>query len=98
MLALDLETTGLSPRNDRVRLISLATPQGTWLIDCFAVDPRRLFGVLSKKTLVIHNALFDLSFLFELGFELGEGGEVIDTMLMSQILENKDSEEHEEAA
>jgi hypothetical protein len=47
---------------------------------------------------VIHNALFDLGFLFEMGFELGEGGEVVDTMLMSQILENKDSEESKEAA
>jgi len=98
ILALDLETTGLNPRGDRVRLISLATPQATWLIDCFAVDPRPLFGVLAKKTLVIHNALFDLGFLLEMGFELGEGGEVIDTMLMSQILEDKDSEEYKEAA
>jgi hypothetical protein len=45
---------------------------------------------------VIHNALFDLAFLFEAGFELGDPGEVIDTMLMSQILEDKDSREHEE--
>ena len=48
--------------------------------------------------LVIHNALFDLGFLFEMGFELGEGSEVIDTMLMSQIQEDKDSEEYEEVA
>jgi len=98
ILALGLETTGLNPREDRVRLISLATTQNTWLIDCFAVDSRPLFEVLAKKTLVIHNALFDLGFLFELGFELGEGGEVIDTMLMSQILEDKDSEEYKEVA
>jgi DNA polymerase III epsilon subunit-like protein len=52
------------------------------------VDPRPLFEVLAQKRLVIHNALFDLGFLLEMGFELGEGGEVIDTMLMSQILED----------
>jgi len=98
ILALDLETTGLNPREDRVRLISLATPHNTWLIDCFEVDPRPLFRVLAKKTLVIHNALFDLGFLLEMGFELGEGGEVIDTMLMSLILEDKESEESKEAA
>jgi 3'-5' exonuclease len=97
ILALDLETTGLSPRDDRVRLLSLATAQDTWLIDCFEVDPRPLFEVLAKKTLVIHNTLFDLGFLFEMGFELSEG-EVIDTMLMSQILEDKDSKECVEAA
>jgi hypothetical protein len=33
-----------------------------------------------------------------MGFELGEGGGVIDTMLMSQILENRDLEEDKEAA
>ena len=98
ILALDLETTGLNPRSDRVRLISLATAQDTWLIDCFAVDPRPLFGILAPKRLVTHNALFDLGFLFEMGFELGEGGEVVDTMLMSQILKDKDSEEYKEAA
>ena len=47
---------------------------------------------------MIHNALFDLRFLCEMGFELGEGGKVIDTMLMSQILEDKDSEESKEVA
>jgi hypothetical protein len=98
ILALDLETTGLNPREDRARLISLATAQDTWLIDCFEVDPRPLFPILAQKTLVIHNAPFDLGFLFEMGFELGEGGEVVDTMLMSQILEATNSEEFKEAA
>jgi hypothetical protein len=98
IVAVDLETTGLNPRDGKVRLISLATAQDTWLIDCFAVNPRPLFGVLALKRLVIHNGLFDLGFLFEMGFGLGEGGEVIDTMLMSQIVEDKDSEESKEAA
>jgi hypothetical protein len=53
---------------------------------------------LAHKRRVVHNALFDLGFLLGMGFELGEGGEVIDTMLMSQILENKNSEESKEAA
>jgi 3'-5' exonuclease len=98
ILALDLETTGLNPRHDRVRLMALATAQDTWLIDCFEVDPRPLFRVLARKMLVIHNALFDLGFLLEMGFELDGGGEIIDTMLMSQILEDKSSEESKEAA
>ncbi len=89
LLALDLETTGLNPRKDRVRLISISTAAGTWLVDCFAVDPKPLFPVLAEKRLVFHNALFDLGFLYEMGFELGDGGEVIDTMLMSQVLKEK---------
>jgi hypothetical protein len=90
-VALDLETTGLDPREDRVRIISVTTSQGTWLIDCFKVDPRPLFPVLAYKTLIMHNGLFDLGFLSEMGFELGKTGRVIDTMLMSLLLEDKEN-------
>lgn len=43
LIALDLETTGLNPRTDRARLISISTSEGTWLVDCFAVDPSPSF-------------------------------------------------------
>jgi DNA polymerase III epsilon subunit-like protein len=42
--------------------------------------------VLAGKTLVIHNALFDLGFLHRMGFEPNEDGRVLDTMLLSQVL------------
>jgi len=90
-VALDLETTGLDPREDQVRIISLTTAQGTWLIHCFEVDPRPLFPVLADKTLIMHNGLFDLGYLSEMGFELGKAGRVLDTMLMSQVLEDKEN-------
>lgn len=95
-VALDLETTGLDPRKDRVRLLSLATEKGTWIIDCFEVDPRALFSVLAEKELVIHNALFDLGMLSEMGFELGEGGRIFDTMVSSQLSEGDYPEDEEE--
>jgi ribonuclease D len=95
-VALDLETTGLDPREHRVRLFALATEQGTWLLDCFEVDPRPLFATLSQKQLVIHNALFDLGMLSQMGFKMGEGGEVVDTMLASQLYEGKGPEEETE--
>ena len=90
-MALDLETTGLDPREDRVRILSVTTAKGTWLVDCFEVDPRPLFPFLAEKTLIMHNALFDLGFLTEMGFELGEAGRVLDTMLLSQVLEDKEN-------
>jgi hypothetical protein len=96
LVALDLETTGLDPRGDRIRLLTLATERGAWLVDCFEVDPRPLFPVLAETTLAIHNALFDLGFLFQMGFEPGEHGGVLDTMLLSQMLEGlrpKDKED-----
>lgn len=84
-LALDLETTGLDPRADRVRLLSLACDGGpAYLVDCFEVDPSPLWPVLADKLLVIHNAAFDLAFLANLG--LTPALPVRDTMLMAQLL------------
>jgi hypothetical protein len=36
-IGLDIETVGLDPRTGRMRLLSLATDRGTYLVDCFAV-------------------------------------------------------------
>jgi DNA polymerase-1 len=89
LVALDLETTGLDPRKDRVRLLSLAldTIDGgrlAYLVDCFRVDPAPLFGPLAEKELVIHHAAFDLGFLSGLGFT--PECPVHDTMLLSQLV------------
>jgi DNA polymerase-1 len=83
VVGLDVETTGLDPRVDRVRLLSLATDRGTFLVDCFAVDPRPLWDTLAEKTLIGHNLAFDLSSLTALGFAPGPVG---DTMLLSRLL------------
>jgi hypothetical protein len=90
MIGIDVETTGLNPRTDKVRLISLSTAEGSWLIDCFRVDPHPLFSILSRKKLVMHNGMFDLGFLSAMGFEIEEGAEILDTMLLSQLLEDKE--------
>jgi DNA polymerase-1 len=83
LIALDLETTGLDPRNASVRLLSVATEAGTYIVDCQCVDPADLFPVLAEATVVAHNALFDLGFLAALRFEPGK---VADTMILSQLL------------
>jgi ribonuclease D len=67
-VGLDVETTGLDPRADRVRLVSLAidTSDGgrlVYVVDCFAVNPSPLWEVLAEKELILHNAAFDLAFL-----------------------------------
>ncbi|MGI8650743.1 MAG: bifunctional 3'-5' exonuclease/DNA polymerase [Rubrobacter sp.] len=84
----DIETTGLSPRHSRVRLLQLATPDETFIVDLFAVDIdgiEPLRGILEGGPVkVLHNAKFDYAFLFELyGVRLAP---VFDTMLADQIL------------
>ena len=83
LVGLRTETTGPDPRRDRVRLLSLATDTGTYVIDCFKVDPTPLFPVLAQKHLIIHKAFADLSFLRRLGFVPGV---VHDTSLLSRLL------------
>ena len=38
VIGLDLETTGLDPRQDRARIMSLATEKGVWVMDLFETD------------------------------------------------------------
>jgi DNA polymerase I len=83
LVALDLETTGLDPRKDSIRLLSLATQAATYIVDCRSVDPTELFPILIEATVVAHHALFDLGFLAALGFVPGK---VADTMILSQLL------------
>ncbi len=89
IVGVDVETTGLDPRTDHVRLLSVATDTidgGTfpYLIDCFQVAPSPLWEALAGKPLVFHHAAFDLGFLAILGFP--PAGPVHDTMLLSQLL------------
>ena len=63
-VALDIETTGLSHIEDRVRLLSISAGTETFLIDGFVVDPSPVLEVLQDKVLYIHGAEFDLPFLY----------------------------------
>jgi DNA polymerase-1 len=89
-VALDTETTGLNTHVAKVRLLQLAvgpevTPL-TYVLDLFHI-PRDalmpLWEVLSGKTLILHNAMFDGVLLWRLGFRPGR---VCDLMLMSKLL------------
>jgi DNA polymerase I-like protein with 3'-5' exonuclease and polymerase domains len=88
LVGLDTETTGLDPRADRLRLLAIDCDtvddsRITYLVDCFACDPRPLWEPLAETQVIIHNASFDLGFLGRLGFVPGR---VHDTLLLSNVL------------
>ena len=69
MVALDIETTGLNPRHDQISVVALAVPgHAPALYDALEKPIERLFPRLKGKTLLMHNGLFDLSFLMAKGF------------------------------
>src|ERR671917_2189726 len=83
----DIETTNLSPRDGKIRLLQLATPQETFIVDVFAVrDLSALKSVLEGGPVkALHNGKFDHSFLWaEHGISLSP---LSDTMLAAQILD-----------
>ncbi|CAA9503834.1 MAG: PolA [uncultured Rubrobacteraceae bacterium] len=83
----DTETTSLSPRDGRARLLQLALPEQTFVVDLFEVgDISPLKGALEEGPVkVFHNAKFDYAFLKELhGISVAP---VFDTMLAAQVLD-----------
>jgi DNA polymerase-1 len=86
-VGLDLETTGLDPHHDRIRLVQLATPEQTWLIDAYRVPITELKAVLAGGPVkIVQNAKFDWQFLYARGIWMGP---VFDTMLADQAVHHR---------
>jgi len=89
IIALDSETTGLYPRDGHVQGISLCFDgvMGAYLdADCFTDTTEKLLQELfNRKTVIFHNAKFDIGFLeyhFKFKFTNFE-----DTMLLSYLID-----------
>ena len=85
-IGLDIETTGLDPLLDKIRLVQISTPRDTYVIDINLVPVSALSPLLTDGPIkVIHNAKFDASFLYE-----ASGGAmpepIYDTMITDQVL------------
>src|SRR5919107_5253025 len=83
----DIETTNLSPRDGKARLLQLATPEVTFVVDVFAAqDLSPLKSVLEDGPVkALHNGKFDHSFLYAVhGISLSP---LFDTMLAVQVLD-----------
>jgi DNA polymerase-1 len=73
-VAFDLETTGLDPLSDRVRLLSVAPLSGgkPIVFDLFSIGGAQLLREeLKQLSGIAHNADFDLAFLTRAGAPLG---------------------------
>jgi DNA polymerase I len=86
-VGLDTETTGLDPLADRVRLVQLAVPGRTYIVDLNTIDAPALTPVLAQaRRLVGHNLKFDLCFAVAAGLPVPDGARLFDTMLAAQLL------------
>jgi DNA polymerase I-like protein with 3'-5' exonuclease and polymerase domains len=91
-ICLDTETTGLQATLAKCRLLQLcdASPdvddRTVYVFDLFKVKPDKKLKDLieSRDLLVIHNANFDLQFLYQLGIDYK--GKVFDTYLAERVL------------
>jgi DNA polymerase-1 len=86
-VGVDIETMALSPRDGGMRLLQLATPEETFVVDVFeAGDLSPLREVLEGGPVKVgHNLKFDYEFLNALhGVSLSP---VFDTMLAAQVLD-----------
>jgi DNA polymerase-1 len=81
--------TGLDPHQGRLRLIQLATPEKTYIFDCFRVNPAPLapiFDGLDGPQLWGQNLKFEMKWLMAAGLPLPHGLRIFDTMIGQQIL------------
>jgi DNA polymerase-1 len=89
VIGVDTETTSLSPFQGAVRLLQIATPEQSFVIDLFRVPAfthRGLRDLLSSTypIKVLHNAKFDLKMILH-HFDLEMRG-LFDTLLASQLI------------
>ena len=89
MIGLDTETTGLDPHTSKLRLLQLAAPDTSYVIDCFRFQPEHLSPLreiisAEQPTKIAHNAKFDSKFLLKhLGWRMNG---IFDTYLASVLI------------
>ncbi len=89
VIGVDTETTSLSPFEGEVRLLQIATPEQSFVIDLLQLPALRNHGLRellssAQPVKVFHNAKFDLKMLLH-HFDLEVRG-LFDTLLASQLI------------
>ena len=83
VLAIDTETEGFDPHTCGLIYLQIGTGENEYVIDIATVDISPLKNILENRTLIMHNAKFDLRFLFKQGFICTK---VFDTFLAESVL------------
>jgi DNA polymerase I-like protein with 3'-5' exonuclease and polymerase domains len=98
IISIDTETTGLTPRDCELFCVQIGTGENNYIIDLYTDGEdsykfEELIPYIKDKTMIFHNALFDLGFFYKHNFYPER---VLDTMLASKIIYNgaEDSENH----
>jgi len=86
-IACDSETTGLAPRNSEMFCFQIGTGKDNYIIVMYNdnYEFADLIPYIENKTIIFHNALFDVGFCYKYGFYPKK---VKDTMLASKIIYN----------
>ena len=90
MLGLDLETTGLDPIMDKIRLVQLAGKSETDVFDLSQIPIAEFTPVwVGGSTKIIHNAKFDAGFIWHSSDARVMPEPIFDTMLADQVIYNR---------
>ncbi len=88
MIALDIETTGLNPRTDRIHGVGLYDGKNEAYYNAKVGSQWQTLAIVlsdPKRHIVGHNIRFDLKFLKQAGFEIN--CQVWDTKILAQLID-----------
>jgi DNA polymerase-1 len=83
IIGFDTETKGMDPYTKDLLSMQLGDQDKQFVIDCLTVNPRLYKEILESKELIMHNAKFDLRFLYY--YEIVPN-KIYDSFLVERIL------------
>ena len=83
VIGFDTETRGFDPYTKELLSMQLGDAEKQYVIDCLTVSPQLYKEILEKKELIMHNAKFDLGFLY---YQKIIPTKVFDTFLAERVL------------
>jgi DNA polymerase-1 len=83
VIGFDTETRGFDPYTKELLSMQLGDGEKQYVIDCLTVSPQLYKEILEDKELIMHNAKFDLGFLY---YQKIVPTKVFDTFLAERVL------------